>query len=339
MTCKKATTLQTMIDVAAAWEQLVRESSSRTVYRDVPIVAGISCALGYTPLRRTRFLQLEIPAGLRQSALPIRRTQAVMLQRVALDNGSHALLLLLQEPSLADVFTLFVDDVLRQFGDAQDAAQAVNILHRRFEHWQQLFARLSSDLIGMETQRGLYGELIVLRRLLDQNSGSQEVWDCWRGPYSAIHDFSSNGIALEVKTSVASAPTMHISSEAQLDGLGWNTLMLCLVHLTEIRGGPNTLSALIQELHTRAEHESIILNAFRTKLLRVGVDQRHYDQFTEMGYEVRDLYFHNVTPDFPAIRRSTLNNAIGRVTYELEPSGCSAFLVDSSTALGYFGAR
>jgi len=325
-----------MIDVAAAWVELVRESSSRTVYQDVPIGADISCALGYTPHTRTRFLQLEIPASVDKRVLPIRRTQAVMLQRVALDNGSQALLLLLQEPSLADVFTLFVDDVLQQFGRAQDAGQAANILHRRFEHWQQLFARLSSDLIGLEKQRGLYGELLVLRRLLDQNPGNPAVWDYWRGPFSAIHDFSNNGIALEVKTSVASSPTMHISSEAQLDNLGWNTLMLCLVHLTEIRGGPNTLSALIEELLARAAVGSPLINVLRTKLLKVGVDSMHYDQFAEVGYEVRDFYFYHVTEEFPAIRRSSLNNAIGTVSYELEPAGCTAFLVDGSSMLEYF---
>jgi hypothetical protein len=200
-----------------------------------------------------------------------------MLQRIALDNGAHALLLLLQEPSLADVFTLFIDDILQQLDGVRDAGQAANILYRRFEHWQQLFSRIASDVLGLERQRGLFGELTILKELLNRHADAPAMWDSWRGPFSANHDFSMSGTALEVKTSVASLPVMHISNEVQLDPVGWQAVVLCLVHLNEVRGGRQTLTGLIHELLERSSAGPAINATFRSKLLKVGIGPQHYD--------------------------------------------------------------
>jgi len=327
-----------MIDVRAVWDELVREGNSRTVYRNIPIGNDRTCALGYTPHTRIRFLQLEIPSSLDRRASPPRQTQAVQLERVTLTDGVDALFLFLQEPALTDVFTLFVDDVLQYFNGTNTAEQAAVVLQLRLEHWQQLFAKLSSDTIGLESQRGLYGELVILRQLLVHHSDHPLIWDCWRGPFSANQDFSMYGIALEVKSSVASSPTMHISSELQLDTAGWKTLALCLVHLNEIRGGPNTLSALIRELLDRSSKRLSIQLAFRAKLLKVGVDQRHYELFSELGYDLRSLTCFHVSEAFPAIRRSTLDNAIGKVNYELSPAACVNHQMDLSAAFDLFRA-
>lgn len=246
------------------------------------------------------------------------------------------MILLLQESALTDVFSLFVDDLLQHLAIAATPEQAASAFYTRFEHWQQLFARIASDMIGLEKQRGLFGELVILQQLLDRHSDAPEIWDCWRGPFSANHDFSKSGAALEVKTSVASTPVMYISNEVQLDLIGWTDLVLCLVHLNEIRGGSHTLSALIDELIQRCGKRPAIQAAFRSKLLKVGVDPRHYELFTEQGYEVRSISTYRVTDDFPAIRRSGLNGTIGKVTYELHPSGCIPFGIELDNAMDLF---
>ncbi len=325
-----------MIDVRAIWEELVREQGHRTVHRQVHDVRSVKCYLGYTPQTGTRFVQLDLPASVAKHAASIRRTQAIQLERVPLNSKEHTLLLLLQEPGLTDVFSLFIDDVLQHLLLTQDAEQAASTFYNRFEHWQQLFARIASDVIGLERQRGLFGELTILKELLDRHADAPVIWDCWRGPFSANHDFSMSGTAMEVKTSVASLPVMHISNEVQLDIIGWQTVVLCLVHLNEIRGGPNTLTALIQELLSRSSGRPTINTTFRSKLLKVGVDPRHYALFIEQGYVVRNIQCYHVTEDFPAIRRSGLSNAIGNVTYELHPAGCVNQRMELENALDLF---
>lgn len=325
-----------MIDVRAIWEELMREQSHRTGYRQLHDVTSAKCFLGYTPQTGTRFVQLDIPASVANRAANIRRTQAIRLERVNANDQEHVILLLLHEPGLADVFSLFTDDLLQHLVLTQDAEQAVSKLYSRFEHWQQLFARIASDVIGLERQRGLFGELTILRELLDRYTDAPEIWDCWRGPYSANHDFSMSGTALEVKTSAASLPVMRISSEIQLDQTGWRHVVLCLVHLNEVRGGPQTLTELIQSLLKRSSRVPSIELAFRSKLLKVGVDASHYGIFSEFGYTVRSIQCFNVTEDFPAIRRSELSNAIGKVTYELHPGGCEVHGMALEDAMDLF---
>lgn len=314
----------------------MREQSHRTVYRQLNEVTSAKCYLGYTPQTGTRFVQLDVPARVAKHAATVRRTQAIRLDRVNASDQEHVIVLLLQEPGLTDVFSLFIDDLLQHLVLTQDAEQAVSKLYSRFEHWQQLFARIASDVIGLERQRGLFGELIVLKELLDNHADTPAIWDCWRGPYSANHDFSMSGTALEVKTSVASLPVMHISNEVQLDLIGWQTVVLCLVHLNEVRGGTQTLTGLIQELLSRSTARPAINTTFRSKLLKIGVDPRHYDLFSEQGYEIRSIQCYHVTEDFPAIRRSALNNAIGKVIYELHPAGCSNHGMELESALELF---
>lgn len=325
-----------MIDVRAIWEELMREQSHRTGNRQLHDVTSAKCYLGYTPETGTRFVQLDIPASVAKHATTIRRTQAIRLERVLVSDEEHVILLLLQEPGLTDVFSLFIDDLLQHLVLTQDAEQAVSTLYSRFEHWQQLFARIASDVIGLERQRGLFGELTILKELLDRHADAPEIWDCWKGPFSANHDFSMSGTALEVKTSIASLPVMHISNEVQLDLIGWQAVVLCLVHLNEVRGGTQTLTGLIHDLLERSSERPAINTIFRSKLLKVSVGPQHYDLFTEQGYVVRNIQCYQVTEDFPAIRRSALNNAIGKVTYELHPSGCNDHSMDLEKALNLF---
>ncbi len=325
-----------MLDARAIWEDLVQGHGDRTVRRVMDTIRCTQCMLGYTPHTGTRFIQLDLPPSVSNYRSPIRRTQAVQLERVPLPNGGSTLILLLQEPALTDVFSLFVDDLIQHLVIAQTPEQAASVVYMRFAHWQQLFARIAPDVISLERQRGLFGELIILKELLDRHTDAPEIWDCWRGPYSANHDFSMSGTALEVKTSAASLPIMRISSEIQLDQTGWQHVVLCLVHLNEVRGGPQTLTELIQSLLERSGRVPLIELAFRSKLLKVGVDASHYGIFSEFGYTVRSIQCFNVTEDFPAIRRSELSNAIGKVTYELHPGGCEVYGMALEDAMKLF---
>lgn len=91
---------------------------------------------------------------------------------------------------------------------------------------------------------------------------------------------------------------MHISNEVQLDLIGWQTVVVCLVHSNQVRGGTQTLTGLIQELLSRSTARPAINTTFRSKLLKIGVDPRHYDLFSEQGYEIRSIQCYHVTKTF-----------------------------------------
>lgn len=325
-----------MYDSRAIWDVLSDAENTRIPHRIIESIKSCKCVLGYTPQTATRFVQLDLPAGVPNYRASIRRTQAIHVARLPLPHGGSSLILLLEEPGLSDVFALFVDDLLQHLEATSTPEEAAATLYDRFEHWHQLFSRLSSDIIGLEKQRGLFGELTMLKLLLDRHGDAEDVWNSWRGPLSANHDFSSAGVAMEVKTTAAGQPLMHISNELQLDPTGWSTLVLCLVHLAEVRGRADTLSSLLNEMTRRSRIRPGTNALFRSKLTKIGVAPQHYDLFTEHGYEVRSITCYHVATDFPAIRRSDLAHAIGKVTYELHPAGCMPFDVPLDRALDLF---
>ncbi len=222
-----------MIDVRAIWEELMREQSHRTVYRQLNEVTSAKCYLGYTPQTGTRFVQLDVPARVAKHAATVRRTQAIRLDRVNASDQEHVIVLLLQEPGLTDVFSLFIDDLLQHLVLTQDADRAATALYSR------LNIGSSSSLESHRMSSAWKGNEVCSGNL----SSSRNSWITMRilqrsgmlaGPFSANHDFSMSGTALEVKTSVASSP-QSCTSVTRCNSTSSDGKQLCFVWSTSTR--------------------------------------------------------------------------------------------------------
>jgi predicted AAA+ superfamily ATPase len=82
--------------------------------------------------------------------------------------------------------------------------------------WKKFFALNTEIIMSEQMQEGLYGELLVLQKLIYKFG--EEAVSYWSGADKETHDFYINGSAVEVKTTASkSTEKIRISSEHQLN--------------------------------------------------------------------------------------------------------------------------
>ncbi|WP_040797531.1 PD-(D/E)XK motif protein [Nocardia higoensis] len=92
--------------------------------------------------------------------------------------------------------TLCADVLLATEASPTSPMKALNAVLAR---WKALIQNPGPPL-GPQQLAGLFGELLILRRLLERDNAAHQLW---RGPQGYKHDFSGDATAIEVKTSTS----------------------------------------------------------------------------------------------------------------------------------------
>ena len=127
-----------------------------------------------------------------------------------------------------------------------------------------------------------------------------------------------NGVSFEVKSVYPDAACVRISSAEQLDPIVGEA-QLAVVAMTDTESAQSTsisLASLSRFVLERLAGDARACDDFHTRLQAIGVDisDDYYEDF-RVGIDSCAIY--QVNDEFPAIRRSTLDPAIGSVQYEL----------------------
>ncbi len=154
-----------------------------------------------------------------------------------------------------DLFTKLCADVLSTVREAPE--HPVKGMYRVLDRWKALFQTQGAAL-GPEQLAGLFGELLVLDRLLQRDPGAHRLWV---GPKGHRHDFSTGLDAIEVKTAVDPSgrrPRIHglDQLEPPLDGslhLVWVGL-----HRMTASGGGTGFVELVERTLQRCDDESAL---------------------------------------------------------------------------------
>lgn len=192
------------------------------------------------------------------------------------------------------------------------------------------YRRLLQSLGRLNDQEevGLTGELLLLRRLVDQLGDHQAVLS-WRGAEDEEHDFDIGGTDIEVKTTTSERRRHWVSTLTQLVPTGDRPLWVLSIQLTTAGSEGMTLSQLIQHLRTVIGSGSARLELERR------LAARRWDDGQADLY-IRRFRLRNppagflVDTSFPAITPATLHSAglplerIVRVTYQIDLTGLSA---------------
>ncbi len=137
--------------------------------------------------------------------------------------------------------------------------------------WRRLLT--AADQLPSERQIGLFGELCVLRLLLDR-SGTGAVHD-WTGPAGDDHDFRRSACDLEVKTTTANNRVHWIHGPRQLVPAPSRRLALISVHLKKVgQGAGETLPGLVDVLRARLVDDASAATFLEEALRGLGYDDR-----------------------------------------------------------------
>lgn len=285
---------------------------------------------------RARALLLPLSAA----AIPNRRDwpecRGLELFVVVIDGTSH-LGVRLVDNEYSDVFAALAEDIAPRVVSAGDEKVAVRMMLDRLRRWQR-FLSARAEGFSISRQRGLFGELYLLRHVLVPNLGAESSVTAWRAPFASHQDFQFARAAVEVKTTTAKQPQdVRITSERQLDDTGTLALFLFVAVLDEREVEPDkpapgeTLPASIAALREALGSANSVRDTFDDRLLDAGYLDADAPRFEARRYAPRSSYCFQVVDGFPRLLEANLPIGVGDVSYALSLAACAPFSVPIST--------
>lgn len=239
----------------------------------------------------------------------------------------------LTDNSFADLFDVLLQDVCERVAATTTELEATNVIINRIVDWQRFLMLQGPDGLSDERQRGLYGELVFLRRLCGEGILQNSGIGCWRGPSGADQDFHLRTIGVESKVSLsAQNQELVVSSERQLDGRGDEQLFVAHLALSTRRQQGETLTEIVDDL--RMQLPGNCRGDFELHLFDAGFLDAHRECYEQFGYIVREENFFEVRDEFPRICENELRTGVGKVRYCISVAACKQFSISAATLLG-----
>lgn len=250
----------------------------------------------------------------------------------AAGDESPLLILSLEDPAGLDLFAMVCADSLQAAADAPQVEVLTSFL-ARLHAWRYFLRERRSGLTRNETV-GLMGELVVLRRLIQDDAC---LLANWTAPDDGLHDFELAGHALEVKSTLGPAATLHISSLDQLDASGLQRLDLLHIRFVEEPEG-ECLGDMIQGIISGLAQDAARRN-FGNALLRRGLMPDDIGALSSPRASVRTLTAFSVEKSFPRLVRASVPLAVAEADYTLELRGIEAYSIEAEIVLATFAGR
>lgn len=240
-----------------------------------------------------------------------------------------ALQLILANSRYKDIFTALVQDIAENIAFIPVEADAVQMLANRLRRWQLFLEKHDLEGLSEEVQHGLYGELWFLRQVVIPHVGLSSL-RYWLGPEGANQDFSFEGCAVEVKTTISQNPQkLSISNENQLDEARLNTLFL--MHLSlDVRANGETLPEMVESLRVILGKDLFSRDLFEKRLFQIGYLDIHALKYSETSYKYRTSTYFKIEQDFPRIVPIDLKQGVVQVRYNVELSACRPYAIAES---------
>jgi hypothetical protein len=280
------------------------------------------------------FSSVRVPADVR---LPQGRGFSVTRVSGGAPGGAHAWISLGRQPAgSSDFFAMMAGDVLGLLEDYSSSGQEqlFALFLSRINAWQDFMEHHRWGVLGPEAESGLYGELVVLRDIMDMGIPAAGAVEAWQGPLNGLHDFSSGSGAMEIKTTVSvNAFPARVRSLEQLDPSLKQPLFLVGVRLAVSSAG-RTLPDIIDLLRDRLAGEPLTLSAFESRLLHAGYLDALADHYTRR-FEAVGMIICEVTASFPGLTRGKVDAAIRQAQYELDLDMLHVPVVTLAKACGH----
>ncbi|MGY1703558.1 PD-(D/E)XK motif protein [Geodermatophilus sp. SYSU D00697] len=247
--------------------------------------------------------------------------KAVVLRRRALEDErryqEYASLELVDE-RLDELFTALCVEVSDRV--AAEPERAVGALREVLKDWKALLAG-NREVLGPSALAGLFGELQLLRSLLEQNPGAVAFWT---GPTGSAQDFHRGLRAVEVKTTTSpEGRVVTVHGADQLDVAPPGRLVL---HWSRLQSGEGvSLPELVAELLGRTDDAGRLRGLLRT----VGYDEADSELYGRHRFEVVEQRTYLVGPGFPRIVPAGLSGdavlgGVGPIGYTVDLDAAAA---------------
>lgn len=323
------------VDVRRIWSELSQDRERAEVFSGYVfrrLAPGspfdIRLAIEAATSAKALFLALGDAATPLPDELPDGRGFEVALDTVPV--GEHAVAAIRLRPRSSrfdDVFASLTQDVVTAVARASDGTEAVRVLLERLHRWKTFMQTHPPEGLTDEEQRGLFGELWLLRSRICPAVGPRSAAKAWTGPADAPHDFQGAGWSIEVKTSVGAPSWFFVNCESQLEELAAGPLYLCSVVIDEVVGSGISLPELVAAVRIDLGSDEVAAQTFEDKLIDAGYLYAHERRYDGSAYRVARIDSFHVHGDFPRIRQRSLALGVTDVKYRVSVEACRAFAV------------
>lgn len=236
------------------------------------------------------------------------------------DDGTYYISFQLIENSQEDVFISMCSNLIEYSSDALTEKDSLNKVSIRYKQWRKLMEHRNQAILSDEKRRGLIGELLYMKSIIEESKSMSEAIAGWVGPDGADQDFVYDGLWREIKTTGLSSDQISIHSLEQLG----NRNEVGELHIYRVDScAPEakdafTLRGLISYFVKMCGSDLVLIESFTNKLNAIGyVDMEIYDNYPYKYFQ-SDVY--DVDETFPRICRNDVRTEIIRTEYVLSIS-------------------
>jgi hypothetical protein len=250
------------------------------------------------------------------------------LKNIGFKNISNELIVELKDENYRDVFNNWLDILADKLVPISEQKNVISLFNVELKKLIQLTSK--EKQIPLEKIRGLYGELLELKRLIKNSSVSIfEVLSGWNRPHPANHDFDYSNYSMEVKAIGRSSTRVKISSESQLEQNSDKKLFVKVSVVDSIsKSKEDSIGALYNEILELLETPLHIL--FENKCADDKYFQYLGPKYMHLNYKLYEMQsnFFKVDFDtFPRIKKEINSKGISHVKYEIDLSSMEPFKI------------
>ena len=245
-------------------------------------------------------------------------SKSIAVAIVGRKDGRYNVTIALTEKNQEEVFISMCADLIDSSSDALSEEEALRKVVHRYKQWRRLMEQKRNQLLSVEQQKGLIGELLYLKEVLKGGMDNHEAILGWVGPDGADQDFVYNKQWHEVKTTGLASCKIEISSVEQLgDENTCGELIIQRVDKCAPEAdGAFSLNDIVKELVSVFGKDGGDLDLFVIRLNNVGyIELPDYDEY-QFCYLRKDRY--RIDGEFPRITRESLRTEIINCIYQLD---------------------
>jgi hypothetical protein len=318
-----------MTKIEQIWSELEKDTSvsNGLIYRryDGTVFPNVFIALKVP--EQFRCISASLNSGIVINLNSLSNLKDIAIELIPETTGRNTILIKLINKKHQDIFSTLSADLISSVATINDENQLAKILVDRFEKWKSMFDKASQSGLSGEEQRGLFGELFLLRKFIQRSANKLSAVQLWVGCAGEVKDFQSGNWAIEVKTTHGNNhQKIHVSSERQLDTSNLQSLYLFHLSLDVRHGSGETLNQIVDDISSLLSEDFIAYNRFKSKLIEGGYFDAHRSLYSDSGYFIRADSFYTVHQDFPRIEESDIRAGVGDVSYSLILSRCADYL-------------
>ena len=304
--------------------QLVASSSGLKVFAARRIHDAAPCLI--ISVQRDKAQAVDPPA-------PTHAFSCNIAEMKGLPPGCAGLVLGLEDPEFSDLFKHFADDICNEVTRTPGDEDALQAVRRCIDRWQRFVRTRGCQGLTEHEARGLVGELVVLRRLVER-TGARRAVQGWKGPIDGLRDFELGDLSIEVKCcEEGDRGAVWVNDPTQLDDLPGKPVCLVVVQAVHTPSG-TPLSQYVRTLAGCLREQPEAEDLFWLRLAEAGYLDSQADVYSAYRYTIGTVSAYKVDATFPLIRPADVPAEIEAVRFLLKLPGLSKWRVPTAQLLG-----